>query len=304
MIEDFLEPLDLLASMYLDKNARRVAGRTLNGYQYDVQTQCQQLMFGNRIARPAITGSRVFEEQAGVESSKSNLAGLLRLSKIREFASDLKKNFVILKYDKTYSKENSVVAIFDDQGCLVAICKFSSAQYYESYVDRSVLTGEGSGGRLFNRFGGSNHSQLCPTFYNSGHLDPGAGKLENAWRFSTVQTDFEWQEGFTGYVASPNYALFRLFHGRLSPTETTAVLMHALSSDTRAIYTYVLTMFDYFGDDLEQSIDYLEDEEEVEGVVEWIEHLRSVEYDTDVGAEDGSGSNDVEEGDSRSDDDE
>lgn len=289
VIMDFMEPMDLLACMHLNKNSRRVAGRKLNNYKYDVQTQFQQQMFANWLLEPSVShnpnyGSRVCREEMSIKRSKGNLSGPMRLWKIKEMKNTLKKNFVILKYEKTsYTDEESQVAIFDNQGCLVAIYQFRSVQHYESYVDKEVLSG---GHRIFNSRGGSNHGTAVLRFCNSGQLAPGAGQLENAWRTDEVQTDFEWQEGFVGFVAEPNDKLFRLFFGHLSPTETTTVLMHALSMDTRAIYTYILAVFDNFGYELEQwedshfDEDWDDFEEQLELIKDWKEQLRSITYDS------------------------
>jgi len=283
VVMSFMEPLDLLACMHLNKNSRRVAGRKLNAYKYDVQTQFQQQMFANWLVEPSVSGpSRVCEEEMNVISSKGNLSGPLRLWKIEEMKSNLKKNFFILKYKKTtYTEEESQVAIFDNEGCLVAIYKFSSVQHYESYVDKEVLT---NGRRVFNSRGGTNHGTARMGFCNSGQLAaPGARQLENAWRMRWVQTDFEWQEGFMGFVAEPNYGLFCLFHGLLSPTETATVLMHALSMDTRAIHTYTLAVFDNFGHELDlwDHDDWGDREEELEEFKNWMEQLRSTNYEDD-----------------------
>jgi len=150
---------------------------------------------------------------------------------------------------KPYENEASEVAVFNNQGSLVAIYTFNSEQYYESYVNKDVMSG---GCRVFDSQGGSNYGDGYINFYHSGYLTPGIGMIENAWKMNFVQTEWAWQEGFCGFVGESNYELFRLFHGSLSPTEVTTVLTHALSSDTRVIYSYTLAVFDNFGQELEE----------------------------------------------------
>ena len=288
LIMDYMEPRDLLACMYLNKHARRLAGPKLNAYKYDVPTLMQQQLFSRWLHAPSVGNNEVFEEMTVEEvAEQKNLAGPLRLGAI---SPGLGQNFIILKYEKTYEEEASEVAIFNNQGSLVAIYTFNSEQYYESYVNRDVMC---AGPRVFNSRGGSNHGVGYINFYHSGHLNPGIGVIENAWKMNFVQTEWAWQEGFCGFVAESNYELFRLFHGKLSPTEVTTVLMHALSSDTRVIYSYVLAVFDNFGWELEEFEESWDgpsgrdDFDEILPVIQdWRERLQGVAYEALSGDED------------------
>lgn len=115
-----------------------------------------------------------------------------------------------------------------------------SKQYYETYVNRGVMTG---GHCAFSTSGGSNTSEPHISMRSSASFHVG-DRSDARWRLERPQLEWWWQEGFMGDVTFSNHALFNLFHGILSPTEVSVVLMHALSSDTRVIYVCTLAVFD------------------------------------------------------------
>lgn len=63
------------------------------------------------------------------------------------------------------------------------------------------------------------------------------------WSLEMPQSNFYQHEEFLGQFTFCNYALFNLFRGILSPTEVSMVLMHALSSYTRVIFTGTVATF-------------------------------------------------------------
>jgi len=235
-----LEPLDLLKCMYLNKATRRVASNKLNNFKYDAKTKYKQELFAEWIRNPSVPETcndmdlRVYKEKV-----------------LTTVQPHHQRNFVILKYNKEdYAKEESQVAIFDDLGRLVAIYKFSSKNFYERY-DYEHNEGEGfinNGGRM--------------VLENSGYINPGVGQLKNAWTFKSSVNKYDpWDRDFGD--ASPicfcNYGLISLFHQEvLNPTEVVFILMHALSTDTRAIYAYTYKTWGSFYSDVRET-EYYDD---------------------------------------------
>ena len=104
------------------------------------------------------------------------------------------------------------MAIFDNDGSFVAYYELVSKQYYETYVDRNVMTGSG---RAFNRHGGSNTSEPCIHMWSSAYFHVG-DRSDARWKLTAPQLEWYWQEGLLGDVTFSNHALFKLFHGILS----------------------------------------------------------------------------------------
>lgn len=175
LLTEYLEPLDLLACMYLNKTTRKVTARALNEHKYDPKAATQQMMFDEWLDNPSVSdGNLVFEEEMspGSKEAKNNPAGPLRLPVIKHLNKQVKKNFVILGYNRTYKNEKSVVAIFNDNGVLVAIYKLNSHQYYEGYANKNVMTG---GHRVFNSRGGTNYGTAWIDIENSGEFSSLSG---------------------------------------------------------------------------------------------------------------------------------
>ena len=184
-----------------------------------------KLVYANRFRKWLTTspivlkGSSVLYEQM-TEPDDANLAGPLRLETIENMSSVLVENFVVLKYEKMgYQREHCEVAVFNNRGKFVAYYELNSNQFYESFVDK------------WTPEGGYNHSsadiQIC-------NADP------DHW--TLIDQDLNWNESFIGDITECNFELFDSFLGRLSPTEVSFILMHALSEDTRVIYQYVLEL--------------------------------------------------------------
>ena len=134
---------------------------------------------------------------------------------------------------------------------------------------------------------------------NSGGVRLDRTKAENAWLLQSpnlywsCSKDAECDSDYFN-LAAPNYELFRLFLGRLSPTEVAAVLMHALSSDSRSIFGYVKAVHYHFEDYMSAVVedsktqyfyrihydsDY--DEDTFLALEDWGEGLQSIKYSGD-----------------------
>jgi hypothetical protein len=197
----------------------------------------------------------------------------------------LERNIIVLRYDKTYQKETSAVAIVDDEGCLRAVYKFKSKHVYENHC-----TCRSSSESIFGR---SFCTLPAVELTNSGGLwDTGAGRsAQNAWKFQTPTLEWECNVHNTDAleyfnVAQPNYELFHLFQGRLFPIEVAAVLMHALSSDARTIHDYVTAVRDNFDDFMcfynsVNSYFFFDDysPETRSAVEDWGRDLKQIKYD-------------------------
>lgn len=222
---DFLSPFQLLKMLHLSRSARRGAVPKLKKFQASVQTAGQALMFEQWLENPT-AGSMGAKMQRS--NSRKNLAGPLRLGSIQQHIDTLRERFIILNHEKKHAQESSSVAVFDDEGSFVAYYNMTSCQFYESYCNKSAVDAQDLQWSPDLRI-------ECSAFFHVGdHSD--------RWEINTQ--DLDWAEQtFIGNIIYPNYALFKNFHGTLSPTEVAAVLMHALSSDTRVIYWYVSTLF-------------------------------------------------------------
>lgn len=276
-IMEFLndDPMTLLACMMVDKASRGAAGRQLNHYhQPSPATLMQKVMFEEQF----LNKPHLFSSQFKKDDS-DNIAGPFRKEEIKKMCERILQNIVILKYEKTYRWEKSAVAIMDDEGQLLAIYKFFSKQFYEEHC-HCLSMHDMKYGNIW-----------CPDcnpcsmkITNSGALGRFPRQAENAWKFQ--RPDLSWEcnqgDGCSRYlsVAQPNYELFRLFEGRLSPTEVAAVLMHALSSDSRSIFDYVDAVYNELGENFDYQSIYMEtyDDAIIENLLAWRDELKSIEY--------------------------
>lgn len=242
------DPVDLLACMMVSKAVRKAAGRELNRSTTNAisqpETVAQKTKFAGFLNKP--------ERFPGFKDEYHHFqyvrySGPFRPNKIHQMSDVLAKNVIVLKYQSTYLEEDSAVAIVDDEGQLLAIYKFQSCKDYSMFCNCISRRDVTEGGSCFGE-------QLCTlpriTLTNSGALRPGVRPAENAWLFETAtlkwvcKSDDEDFEMFD--VAMPNIKLFRLFEGRLSPTEVATVLMHALSSDPTLIFAYAEAVYSHF----------------------------------------------------------
>jgi len=206
---DFVEPLDLLKCMYLNKQIRRVAAAKLNNFQYDTKTKYKQEMFVDWLRDPTKNGDKGLSNE------------IIQPNKLEE-------SFVILKYESTYNKEKSQVAIIDKKGHLVAIYKFyyCAGKSYKPFPCWKACVEEDF-----------NLDDHCLEFENSGHRKH--WKTKNAWKFEKSTCVFDAHSGdLGGDDCKKHYALYHCFKDVFSPEQTIAVLMHALSLDTYAICSY------------------------------------------------------------------
>jgi len=102
----------------------------------------------------------------------------------------------IMKYKKSYDKEDSFVVMFDEKGAYIGYYTFVSEQFYEDYVTRDVISGGdhlGTRSRVFNSKGGINTSMPEVTLFYTD---------EDKWAdLRLAQTDYMWNEGWRGLVA-------------------------------------------------------------------------------------------------------
>ncbi|KAL9189342.1 hypothetical protein ACHAXT_011832 [Thalassiosira profunda] len=284
-------PVGLIGLMHVSRATRRIAAPALNALEAEAHIACRAKMFRLFLRCPRVTkGNEVWGE---LKNTSEAIPGPLRLDVIADNASDIEKRFVVLRYQKDYDTEMSVVALFDENGAYVGNYGFGSEQFYEDYATKDVMTG---GGRCFNSRGGSNTSM--PDFVLSSStgssptrtLDLLSNGVNNDMKWRTplrAQTEYYWQEGWLGNVLFPHVALIDTFAGTLSPTEAMFVLMHALSSDTRSIYVMTVSFWDslyydfcYFSEE-----GYWEEDEEEEesrwkaSIEELKQKLLQISYD-------------------------
>lgn len=265
LLSEFLQPLELLACMYLNKATRKVAARALNNNNINNNNNpaiaLQRQMFETWLDNPTVSPLNG-KMCVGSEETMDNCAGPLRLPIIKKLGSKLKKNFVILQYDRSYQHETSVVAIVNDDGGLAAIYQFRSEERYELLESREI---------------NSSFDVIFPGSWKPLEWEPMFGFFEVA-------------------AVMPGHALFELFYGILSPTETAFVLMHSMSSDTRVIVLFGGSIFNRYHDVL---VDVIEDRwgSDIDfgdhffyAVLEWRDKICGVTYEADktiVAANDG-----------------
>lgn len=251
-LRPLLDPIDLIRLVYTSRASRRVSATALNKLEMNsIQTRAHADMFRSFLRRPRITESNQVWEELIQPSGEPNIAGPLRLNKIAAFAADIEKRIVVLRYERSYDKEESLVVYFDDTGAFVGCYEFSSEQFYEDYATKQIMLGER---RCFNSDGASNTSMPKIVLRGAGccRAFPSACAADAKWRkLRRFQTEYYWQEGWLGDVVIPHIALIDSFAGTLSPTEVIFVLMHALSSDTRVIYVMTVSFFDNFHHDFD-----------------------------------------------------
>ena len=251
----FLEPFELLKLVHVSKEARKAAIPYLEAFEADPET----CLHANRFKIWLTTSPIVFEGSSVTEPS---LAGPLRLETIENMSSILVENFVVLKCERIgYRGAHCEVAIFNHAGKFVAYYELNSKQFYEPLMDERVQEGD---------------SNPYPPSIQIRNADP------DHWTLSDQNLYWEWEGGFNGVITGCNFHLFDSFLGRLSPTEVSFVLMHALSEDTRVIYQYVLAVFEVFNQEFDRIKDDLAAGYDPGGrntlMMEWKERLAAVSY--------------------------
>ncbi|CAB9514668.1 expressed unknown protein [Seminavis robusta] len=247
------DPLTLLACMMVNKNLRKEAGKLMN--QRDEQPM--SIVNGGKCLNPlALAQKSSFLQFLSNPKSfcmawkkgkrnKSNTAGPCRSKKIHEMRDLLAKTFVILNVQRpAYGEEESQIAILDGGGRLVAVYKISTRQDYQPSRKRPRGAEDPHPCHQPCIFKMVTSAALFGTNHSDGVGDLAALDSPNPWLFSMVTLNEYFPETNVAdfadaEVAWPNYKLFRLFQGRLSPTEIAAVLMHAATSNPQAIYDYV-----------------------------------------------------------------
>ncbi|KAL7551582.1 hypothetical protein ACHAWF_015336 [Thalassiosira exigua] len=287
-----LDPHDLVRLVRVSKAARRAAAPVLNAIEEkSSQTAGHAEMFRSFLRRPRVTrGNHVWKELTGPPAFENAIPGPLRLDVIADRASDIEKRFAVLKYQKSYDEECSLVALFDENGAFIEMYEFASQQFYEDYATKIVMTGEGRSFTTMPSIELRSSSGSCPenAFGTLGRcLGRQLGEDELQWKWRDLvpaQTDYLWQEGWVGNVLLPHINLIDSFAGLLSPTEAMFVLMHALSSDTRGIQVMTLSFFDHLlhdFDNMEDDEDYnfwVDDEPISRRVIEFRQKLLQFSY--------------------------
>jgi len=152
-------------------------------------------MFRSFLRSPRVTKKNKVWEELTTDEARASTAGPLRLYHIKEKASVIEKRLAILKYTKSYDKEDSLVVLFDYKGAFIGYYRFSSEQFYEDYVTRDVVSG-------------GDHLGTRSRVFNSGSINTSMPKMtllytdEDKWTdLRQAQTDYMWNEGWRGLVA-------------------------------------------------------------------------------------------------------
>ena len=199
----FLDPIDLIRLMHTSKSTRRIAALLLNKLEYETNQMFHTEMFRSFLRNPRITKNNKVWEELTTDTARASLAGPLRLYHIKEHAAEIEKRFAIMKYKKSYDKEDSLVVMFDERGAYIGYYQFTSEAFYEDYVTRDVISGgDHTGrGRVFNRLGGTNTSMPEMTLFYTDEDYKWAG-------VGQAQTDYMWNEGWSGSFKGKSYFVF------------------------------------------------------------------------------------------------
>ena len=150
------------------------------------------------------------------------------------------QNFVILSYERSYTTESSCVGLFDDKGKFVAFYELlENRLYYEEYAGSQTMGGEEEMGMygLGHRF-----SNPVVKIATTGGFGQDRWGLEPVFCLPPELMDNDqlfFPMSFTEDTILGYYSLYNQYDGVLSHAESMCILMHALSSDARAIYTVV-----------------------------------------------------------------
>ena len=182
----YFDPIDLIRLMQTSKSTRRMAAPLLNKFENETSQTFHTEMFRSFLRNPRITKSNKTWEELTTDAARASMTGPLRLYHIKEKAADIEKRFAIMKYKKSYDKEDSLVVLFDEKGAYIGYYIFSSEQFYEDYSTRSVMFMEG------RNEGGRNTSMPKMTL-----LCTAEDQWTGPWQ---AQTDYMWNEGWGGIV--------------------------------------------------------------------------------------------------------
>jgi len=182
--------------MHTSKSTRRIAAPLLNKLETETNPTLHTEMFRSFLRNPRVTKKNKVWEELTTDVARASTAGPLRLYHIKEHAAEIEKRFAIMKYKKSYDKEDSFVVMFDEKGAYIGYYTFVSEQFYEDYVTRDVISGGdhlGTRSRVFNSKGGINTSMPEVTLFYTD---------EDKWAdLRLAQTDYMWNEGWRGLVA-------------------------------------------------------------------------------------------------------
>ena len=264
----FLSPLECLTLLYVSKAARRAAVRQLKVFQSDPLVQWKQQTFDAWLGNPTL-GAGGDDETNGTirrmqdEADVNRLCGPVRLDCIADNADEIRNQIVILNYQRTYKTEETLVAVFDDDGWLFQVYKLESQTNYGEPARRKRttfpgLTDEWFPDDSFLRSPGAESSILSTDSYS---------KLLSR-KHALRCTDFN-------FLASSNYDLIRFCFQPLglSPTEAVCVLWHALSANSGVIGMYLTRFFNNFDHDLRHWPEMIEPADTRDEVREWMQYL-------------------------------
>ena len=127
-------------------------------------------------------------------------------------------------------------------------------------------------------------SSIPPPIDSDGVFEISGTGLPDRWNFCEEGSVTMLRRGICsgeGCIALNNFELFDSFYGRLSPTEVSLILMHALSEDTRIIYQYVHEVFKTFSEEFdpnEDGVPISDEEETLTMLMVWKERLAALSY--------------------------
>lgn len=264
---DFMEPLDWLKLLHVSKGTRKVAAAKLQEHE-----KKSPLLMGKRLMFEEWVSNAVVATDA-FRWLGSDWSGPLRLDAIRGMADKLIQNFVVLDYHRSYKEERCTVVLFDDKGAVVAIYLVATNEVFEGYEHPNFAT-------MTAKM--SNTSECTMHMRSSADLERERLRDSNkAARNISRDPQCQWdlQQGYSGDVLVPNFALFRLFEGQLSPIEVACVLMHAVSSNNCVIYSFIAALYSNCFELEDFGLEYMFESYIVaDEAQEWMGCLAAIEY--------------------------
>jgi hypothetical protein len=231
-LHSFLEPTEYLKLMHVCKETRKLAAPALAKLQQKHAVAFHQSVFNNWVQHRPIVKDQVSNLRSCLCNPRivgKNKGGPIRSEAIRAMGKQLQQQFVVLDYYRNYDEEGSLVAFFDKVGRLVSIYKFEASNAYDVFETYEK-----------HRF---EIWASCPLNGTIWDLRP----------FGLKWDPPQWHDMPSWLVSSSgvfgNYSLFRSLEQELSPAELIFILMHVLTSDPRAIYSYLHHVYVHMRDD-------------------------------------------------------
>ena len=109
-----------------------------------------------------------------------------------------RRRFAILKYTKSYDKEESLVVLFDERGEYISQYTFDSEMFYEDYATKNIMTGEDHLGRRDLTEYGINMSLPKMNLFGTDVVWNGRPENRKWRRPEQAQTDYTHVLGWEG----------------------------------------------------------------------------------------------------------